>query len=102
MVDKIANPAQVAGAYQQGAKAATRPALEEGGPSFADFLKQKVGGAVASLKAGEAMQAKAVAGTADLSDVVRAVTSAELTLQTIVALRDRLVGAYQEIMRTSI
>lgn len=102
MVDKIANPLQAAGAYLQGAKAAAKPALGEAGPSFADFLRDKTASAVETLKAGEKMQAKAVAGTADLPDVVRAVTSAELTLQTIVALRDRLIGAYQEIMRTAI
>lgn len=102
MVDKIANPVQAAGAYQQGAKAADKPALGEGGTSFADFLREKATGALNTLRAGEKMQAKAIAGKADLPEVVQAVTSAELTLQTIVALRDRMIGAYQEIMRTSI
>jgi flagellar hook-basal body complex protein FliE len=31
--------------------------------------------------------------------VVEAVNAAELTLQTVVAVRDRIIGAYQEIMR---
>jgi flagellar hook-basal body complex protein FliE len=38
-------------------------------------------------------------GEADLTDVTTAVSSAEITLQTIVSLRDRLVASVQEIMR---
>jgi len=48
------------------------------------------------------MSAQAVTGEADLTDVVAAITSAELTLQTVVAVRDRLISAYQEIMRMPI
>jgi flagellar hook-basal body complex protein FliE len=48
------------------------------------------------------MSAKAVTGEADLTDVVTAVTNAELTLQTVVSVRDRLISAYQEIMRMPI
>ncbi len=102
MVDKISNPVQAASAYQQGAKAAEKPSMPEEGMSFSDFLRDKAASALNTLHAGEKMQAKAVAGTADFPEVVQAVTSAEVTLQTIVALRDRMVGAYQEIMRTSI
>jgi flagellar hook-basal body complex protein FliE len=39
---------------------------------------------------------------ADLTEVVQAVTSAEVTLQTVVSIRDRLVSAFQEIMRMPI
>ena len=48
------------------------------------------------------MSAMAVTGEADITDVVQAVTSAELTLQTVVAVRDRMISAYQEIMRMPI
>ena len=43
-----------------------------------------------------------ISGESDLTDVVAAVNDAELTLQTITALRDRLVQAYQEIIRMPI
>jgi flagellar hook-basal body complex protein FliE len=42
---------------------------------------------------------QALAGQADLTDVVIAVTNAEVTLQTVVAIRDRVIQAYQEIIR---
>ena len=48
------------------------------------------------------MTAKAVAGEADILEVVSAVSNAEMTLQTVVAVRDRVLGAYQEIMRMPI
>ncbi|HEY8189549.1 MAG TPA: flagellar hook-basal body complex protein FliE, partial [Micavibrio sp.] len=58
--------------------------------------------AVETLHGGEKASAQAVMGTANLTDVVQAVTAAELTLQTVVAVRDRMLTAYQEIMRMPI
>lgn len=76
--------------------------LDDGGVKFSDFLKDKAQDSMDTLRAGEVMSAKAVTGEADLLDVVGAVSSAELTLQTIVSLRDRMISAYQEIMRMPI
>ncbi|PCJ97568.1 MAG: flagellar hook-basal body complex protein FliE [Zetaproteobacteria bacterium] len=70
--------------------------------TFADFMKQNISQAVETMKSGEEMSAKAIAGKASTIDVVQAVTSAELTLQTVVAVRDKMIGAYQEIMRMPI
>jgi flagellar hook-basal body complex protein FliE len=41
-------------------------------------------------------------GQASLQQVVQAVMMAEQTLQTVVAVRDKVVGAYQEISRMQI
>ncbi|MBV9993144.1 MAG: flagellar hook-basal body complex protein FliE, partial [Alphaproteobacteria bacterium] len=43
-----------------------------------------------------------VAGNANIVDVVNAVNSAELTLDTVVAVRDKVVQAYQSIMNMPI
>ncbi len=75
---------------------------EQEGTSFADFLMSSVENSVETMREGERMSAKAVTGEADITDVVQAVTQAELALQTVVSVRDRLVSAYQEIMRTQI
>ena len=48
------------------------------------------------------MTAKAVVGEADLVEVVTAVNSAEMALQTVVTVRDRVISAYQEILRMPI
>lgn len=73
-----------------------------GGVSFSDFLSNNIQRSIDTMKSGEQMSAKAVAGKADITDVVQAVTAAELTLQTVVSVRDRMISAYQDIMRMPI
>lgn len=73
-----------------------------GGGSFASFLKGTARGLVDTLKSGEKMSAQAITGKADITDVVQAVTAAEISLQTVVAVRDRMIAAYQDIMRMPI
>ena len=92
-----------AAAYAHVAKSAGPgiAAREEGG-GFAELLKQTADGAVGALQQGEAASLKAVTGKADISDVVTAVTNAEVTLQTVTAVRDRVIQAYQDIMRMPI
>jgi flagellar hook-basal body complex protein FliE len=48
------------------------------------------------------MSIKGISGEADLTDVVSAVNSAEATLQLVTTLRDRMIQAYQEIIRMPI
>jgi len=101
-IDKI-NPAAAAGAYSNIAKAGQgigTPGSDK--VSFGDLVKKAAVNSIETLEAGEKASADAVLGTASLTDVVEAVTSAELTLQTVVAVRDRMMGAYQEIMRMPI
>lgn len=102
-IDKIIDPNIAAKAYTNtsgmGAKAGVS---SDDGVTFSDFLEQKARESVDTMKAGEKTSAEAVTGAADLTDVVEAVTAAELTLQTVVSVRDRLISAYQEIMRMPI
>ena len=104
MIDKLANPAAAAGAYANMAKlggaAATSPGDEKA--SFGSLLKTATINSIDTIKAGEVMSAKGVTGEATLPDVVQAVNAADLTLQTVVAVRDRLINAYQDIMRMPI
>jgi len=105
MVDKIANPAAAANAYANMAKMSTGmpdEAKAAGQPSFMEVMKNSITESIGTMKAGEAMTAKAVTGEATLPDVVQAVNAAEMTLSTVVAVRDRLISAYQEIMRMPI
>ena len=46
--------------------------------------------------------ATSVQGKGSLIDVVTAVTSAEASLETVMAVRDQVIQAYQEIMRMPI
>jgi flagellar hook-basal body complex protein FliE len=45
---------------------------------------------------------QAIAGGGNLTDVVTAVSKAELSLQTTIAIRDKAVQAYQDVMRMPI
>jgi flagellar hook-basal body complex protein FliE len=103
MVDKIANPAAAAGAYANTAKVGINTgAKNDGMPSFGDVMKDTIASSINTMYKGETMAAKAVTGDATLPDVVQAVNAAELTLSTVVAVRDRLVNAYTEIMRMQV
>jgi len=75
---------------------------EAPGSGFADVLRDATEGAAQTLREGEHQSLKAAMGTADLTDVVTAVGKAEMTLQTVVTLRDRVIQAYQEILRMPI
>ena len=104
MVDKIVNPAMAANAYSATSKGAdvTKGLATPQKESFGDVLKNAAIKSIQTLRAGEAASARAVAGEASLPEVVQAITAAEVTLQTVTAMRDRMVGAYQEIMRMPI
>ncbi len=78
----------------------TAPAADA--PDFAGMVGTMVGDAGATLRAAEQAGARQVAGSGNLIDVVTAVGSAELALNTMVAVRDRIVGAYNEIMRMQV
>jgi flagellar hook-basal body complex protein FliE len=72
------------------------------GGGFSDLIRKGAESAVDTMKQSEKVSAEAVAGNADLNDVVQSVTAAELTLQTVVAVRDRMVSALQEVLRMPI
>lgn len=80
----------------------TAAAATGGQGSFAQMVRAAAQDVVQRGREAEAVTADAIAGKADLADVVQAVTNAELTLQTAVAVRDRVLTAYQEIMRMPI
>ena len=67
--------------------------------SFGALLERVLTDAVDAGRKSEAQATQAVAGGANLQEVVEAVNAAEITLQTVVAVRDRMISAYQEILR---
>ena len=75
---------------------------EGGGSSFGSMIQTMVSDAAGSLRTAEAESAKQVAGKGDMIDVVTAIGAAEMALDTVVAVRDRVVNAYSEVMRMQI
>ncbi len=78
---------------------AGQPASLEG---FGSALTQALQGTVDAGHQADQASAQAIAGTGNLTDVVTAVNRAELALQTTTAVRDRVVQAYQDIMKMPI
>lgn len=72
------------------------------GEDFAALLEGAAKNMVNATQASEATTQRALAGKADVNEVVTAVTNAEVALQTVVAVRNRVIQAYQEIMRMPI
>ena len=72
------------------------------GESFGTMVRDLIGDASAAGMKSEQVTADAMMGQADLTDVVMAVNNAELTLQTVIAIRDKVVEAYQEVVRMPI
>lgn len=94
----------VAAAYNAMQKAGVGPGMEArpGGPDFAAMVKDAAETTVKTLQQGEAASVLGLAGKVDLSQVVTAVANAEVTLQAAVAVRDRVVQSYLEILRMPI
>lgn len=82
-----------------GGAAPERPAQKSGGDDFAGLVQSAIQEAVRINREGEKMSIRALQDKADLSQVVTAVAEAEVTLQTVVAVRDKVVEAYKEILR---
>jgi flagellar hook-basal body complex protein FliE len=72
------------------------------GAGFGDFLTGAMKDAVGTMKTGEQAAAQQVAGKADVVNVVSAVNQAEMTLDTVMAVRDKVIQAYQTIMQMPI
>ena len=72
------------------------------GGEFGALLQGAVDGFAQSGRKAEAQALAAAAGKADVVDVVTAVAESEAALETLVAVRDRVIAAYEEIMRMPI
>ena len=105
---KMTNPGLAAGAYALQQKLGSNPVQlvqkpVAGGDSFADILEATVGGARDAGRRSDAMAMKAASGKpTDLVEVVTAVAESEAALESLVAVRDRVVAAYEEIIRMPI
>jgi len=69
---------------------------------FGSFIGDQITSAIDTVRAGEKASLAAAAGKAGAQEVVRSVLAAEMTVQAVVSVRDRLVQAYQDVMRMAI
>ncbi len=75
---------------------------EQPGTGFGAMLQRAIGGAINAGESADAQAMQAISGGGNLTEVVTAVSRAELALQSATAIRDRVVQAYQDIMKMPI
>ncbi len=105
----MTSPTSAANAYASvakilggGADAAPAGAPAPKGGGFGELLEQSLAGMAEQGRATDAKAMAAVSGKGDVVDVVTAVAESELALDTLVSVRDKVIAAYEEIMRMPI
>ncbi|HOV05169.1 MAG TPA: flagellar hook-basal body complex protein FliE [Kaistiaceae bacterium] len=77
-------------------------ATGDAGGDFGSMVKQAIGDVVEAGKVADQKALAAAQGKADVVDVVTAVAETEVALSTMVTVRDKVIAAYEEIMRMPI
>jgi flagellar hook-basal body complex protein FliE len=72
------------------------------GAGFGEALSRAAQGAINAGRSADTASTQALTGQGSVTDVVLAVSRAEIALQTATAVRDRVVTAYQDVMRMPI
>jgi len=106
----MATPSAAAGAYASLARLADPSAAlgkaageAAGGPNFSSLLKDAIGSVVETGRKSDAQsQAMAAGGKSNIVDVVTAVSETEVAIEALVSVRDKVIAAYEEIMRMPI
>jgi len=106
----MASPVSAIGAYAAAAKLLTDPTQAAGaatgdatgGTSFTALLKEAIG-SVAELGQKSDAQTRSMAnGKSDMVNVVTAVSETEVAIDAVVAVRDKVIAAYEDIMKMPI
>jgi flagellar hook-basal body complex protein FliE len=72
------------------------------GQNFSALLKDAIGSVTEAGRQSDAQAQSMAAGKANIVDVVTAVAETEVAVQALVSVRDRVISAYEEIMRMPI
>ncbi len=95
------DPVSAARAYQQAARA-SQSSSAGGTEDFGNLVQEAIRQAGQSAGAAEQQGMAVAAGQGDIVNVVTAIAAAETQLQTVIAVRDQVITAYQEILRMPI
>lgn len=104
----MASPSIAANAYANLARvlentgAGAGKGSEASGQSFASLLKDAVGSVMESGRKSDAQTVAMAAGKANVMDVVTAVADTDVAVSTLVSVRDRVIAAYEDIMKMPI
>ncbi len=98
------DPLSASRAYQATARALSGGAGEDSGgaPDFGNLVQQAIRGAADASHTAETQALSVASGSGDIVDVVTAIAAAETQMETVMAVRDQVIQAYQEILRMPI
>ena len=71
-------------------------------PNFGEVLNNVLSDTIHQSRQAESQIVAGVQGKTDLVNVVTAISSAETSLQTVMAVRDQVIAAYQQVMQMQI
>jgi flagellar hook-basal body complex protein FliE len=95
-------PVQGLGATAAAACRAASSGAAAGGEGFGGLVQRAMQQGVEIGRSAEAASTAAMLGQGSVTDAVLAISRAELALQTAVTVRDKVVAAYQDVMRMPI
>jgi flagellar hook-basal body complex protein FliE len=72
------------------------------GDSFGAMLKEAMNTVTEAAHKGDAQAQAVAAGKANMVDVVTAVAETETTFQTLVSVRDKVIAAYEDVLKMQI
>jgi flagellar hook-basal body complex protein FliE len=104
----MATPSIAANAYASLAKLTDPSGLTKGlgeaagGQSFGALVKDAVAALSKTSHNADMQSQAAAAGKANIVDVVTAVAESEVAIDTLVSVRDKMISAYEEIMKMPI
>jgi flagellar hook-basal body complex protein FliE len=102
----MASPTIAANAYANLARlmdpSAAGKSSDGGGPSFGDLLKDAIGSVVDGGRKSDQQTVAMAAGKANVMDVVTAVAETDVKISTLVSVRDKVISAYEDIMKMPI
>jgi flagellar hook-basal body complex protein FliE len=102
----MASPAIAANAYASTARVldsgVVAKAPDSTGPSFGDVLKDAIGGVLDTGRKSDAQTVAMASGKANVMDVVTAVAETDVAVSTLVSVRDKVIAAYEDIMKMTI
>jgi flagellar hook-basal body complex protein FliE len=103
----MASPTVAANAYANLARildtgGAGKTSEAGGGPSFSALLKDAVGSVLDAGKKSDVQTVAMASGKANVMDVVTAVADTDVAVSTLVSVRDKVIAAYEDIMKMSI
>ena len=81
---------------------AAQPAQPTSGGEFAQLVADSVQSVVETGKTSDQAAMNMLSGQGNIVDVVTAVAETEVAIQGLVAVRDKVISAYEEIMRMPI